>query len=60
MTVMIEEKLLNPVEYFKRIKNLSKNIVFYGAGSKAIQTLELAKKQGIVPTCFCDANYKKI
>ena len=47
-------KTINSKEYFDRIR--THNVVFWGCGSKARQTLEICKKMGIIPVAAVDSN----
>lgn len=49
--------IINPDLYFEEIKSY-KNIIMYGIGSKARQTINFLKEKGIVPIEVCDGNEK--
>lgn len=56
-TVSIIEKIIDENEYFNRIKRY-RNIILFGAGSKARQTVDLLEQRGVTPTAVCDNNSK--
>lgn len=53
----IIEKIIDENEYFNRIKRY-RNIILFGAGSKARQTVDLLEQRGVTPTAVCDNNSK--
>ena len=55
---MWQEKIIDDELYYSKIR-MYKNIFFYGAGSKGMQTFELLKKKGIKPVAFLDSNDNK-
>lgn len=48
-------KIIDQDKYFEGIKS-HKNVILYGAGNKARQTIELLKERGIIPCDVCDGN----
>ncbi len=51
------EKIINPDVYYEEIKR-NKNIIMYGIGSRARQTIAFLKEKGIIPIEVCDGNEK--
>lgn len=51
----MKELFVNSDEYFNDIKKY-KNIIMFGAGSKAHQVIKLLEEQGIFPCEICDNN----
>lgn len=48
-------KIIDQDKYFAGIRS-HKNVILYGAGNKARQTIELLKEWGIIPCDVCDGN----
>ncbi len=48
-------KVIDQDKYFEGIKS-HKNVILYGAGNKARQTIELLKGRGVIPCDVCDGN----
>ena len=49
------QQLIDSEEYFQKIKQYD-NIVVYGAGNKARETVKLLEQKGIYPDAVCDGN----
>lgn len=54
---MQTNQLKNPLKMiFDPIKNSKKPLILFGAGGQAALLLDILKKEGISPLCFCDNN----
>lgn len=53
MSILTE--IIDQSKYFEEIRS-NENVILYGAGNKARQTIELLRERGIVPSDVCDSN----